>query len=107
MLHCTKKKKRLQAAIEIMNKAIENHPKEATLYVARAGVKLDMLRVESALTDIEKAIELDPEAPDAYILRGEIYLSYKKKSKAKQDFEKAIQLGTPVSELLPQLHECR
>lgn len=71
----------------------------AVIYVARAGVELDMLKSNLAMLDLEKAIQLDPSQAEAYLMRGRIYLLQKKKAQAKQDFEKAVSLGVPQSEV--------
>lgn len=101
------KEKKFNAAVGLISKLIAEHPGDAVLYVARAGLEVDMEHIDLALIDLEEAIRLDADAPDAFILRGEIYLSQKKKALAKQDFEKAIRLGVPQSDLRVQIQQCR
>ena len=101
------KEKKFSDAVEIISKLIAEYPNDAVLYVARAGVEVDMEHIDLALIDLEEAIRLDPKDTDAFILRGEVYLSQKKKMLARQDFEKAIQLGVPQSDLHSQIQQCR
>lgn len=101
------KEKKFNEAIDIIGKMITEFPEDATLYVARADIEVDMNHVDLALIDLEEAMRLAPDSPDAFLLRGDIYLSQKKKVLARQDFEKAIQLGVPKSDLSHQMQQCR
>jgi len=101
------KEKKFSDAVDVISKLIVEYPNDPVLYVARAGVEVDMEHTDLALIDLEEAIRLDPKAADAFILRGEVYLSQKKKAMARQDFEKAIQLGVPQSDLRTQIQQCR
>lgn len=101
------KEKKFSEAVDVISKLITEYPNDAVLFIARAGVEVDMEHTDLALIDLEEAIRLDPKAADAFILRGEVYLSQKKKLLARQDFEKAIQLGVPQSDLRAQIQQCR
>lgn len=79
----------------------------AVIYVARAGVELDMKKTDLALMDLDEAIRLDPEQAEAYLMRGQVYLLQKKKSMAKRDLEKAVSLGIPQSEVRALMRQCK
>lgn len=105
------KERRYEAALFILNGMLAEEPEDAAqsavLYVARAGVELDMQHEDLALVDLETAIRLDPSQPEAYLRRGQIYLSQKKKELAKRDFEKAAALGVPQTEVRELLRQCK
>ena len=79
----------------------------ALVYVARAGVELDMRRDDLALMDLDEAIRLDDTQAEAYMMRGQVYLMQDKKTQAKRDFEKAVSLGVPQSEVREWLMRCQ
>ena len=86
---------------------VSQHPGNADLLVARAGLELEMGQMEVALFDLDSALGLSPSDAGIYVMRGNIYLLKKEKELAKSDFEKAISLGYPRRELHSQLEECR
>ena len=79
----------------------------AVVYVARAGVELDMRREDLALLDLHEAIRLDAGQAEAYMMRGQVYLMQDKKAQARRDFEKAVSLGVPQSEAREWLMRCQ
>lgn len=101
------KEGKFRESLDLLNKLLVEYPKDAMLYVARAGVEKEMAHLELALVDLEEALRLDPALVDAYLMRGELYLLQKRKSLAKQDFEKALSLGVPQADLKEQLQQCR
>lgn len=79
----------------------------AVVWVARAGVELDMHRDDLALLDLNEALRLDAEQTEAYMMRGQVYLMQDKKALARCDFEKAVSLGVPPSEVRDWLLRCK
>ena len=79
----------------------------ALVYIARAGVELDMRHDDLALVDLNEAIRLDTGQAEAYMMRGQVYLMQDKKTQAKRDFEKAVSLGVPQSEARKWLMRCK
>ena len=94
-------------ALELLNKMMIEHPQDATLFVARAGVEQDMKQIDLAILDLEEALRLNTSQTEAYLMRGQIYLTQKKKDLAKRDFEKAISLGVPQADLRDLLQQCK
>lgn len=83
-------------------------PRElAVVYVARAGVELDMRNADLALMDLDEAVRLDPEQVEAYLMRGRVYLMKGRKTQAKRDLEKAVSLGVPPSEVRELMRQCK
>ncbi|NDV59623.1 lipopolysaccharide assembly protein LapB [Bacteroides sp. 519] len=107
LVSLNQKEKKYTEALDILNRMLIEFPQDATLYMMKAGIEIDMELLDVALIDLEEAIRINPESPDAYIYRGELYLHQNKKKLAKQDFERAISLGIPKSELSEQLQKCR
>lgn len=107
LVSLNQKEKKYADALNILNNMIHELPKDATLYIMKAGIEIDMELFDAALIDLEEAIQISPETPDAYLYRGDLYLYQNKKSLAKQDFQRAIDLGIPKSELTEQLQRCR
>ncbi len=106
--HCEASLRVLDAMLADKGGASAYTPSELSLvYVARAGVALDMRHPDSALLDLEQALLLDSLQPDAYLLRARIYLSRKKKSQARHDLERALSLGAPQGEVRGLLEQCR
>ena len=101
------KEKKFRESLNILNRLLVEHPEDATLYVARAGVEQEMGHTDLAMVDLEEALRLDPASIEAYLIRGELYLVQKKKSLARQDFEKAISLGVPPADVRDQLQQCK
>lgn len=79
----------------------------ALVYIARAGVELDMHHDDLALVDLNEAIRLNTGQAEAYMMRGQVYLMQDKKTQAKRDFEKAVSLGVPQSEARKWLMRCK
>ncbi len=107
---------RFEAALRLLGAMLENPVEDgkeweksevALLYVARAGVELQMKLPDLALLDLEEALRLDASQADAYLMRGQIYLEQGKKPGARRDFEKAAELGIPQSELRTWMQQCK
>lgn len=79
----------------------------AVVYVARAGVELDMLNPDLALMDLDEAVSLDPTQAEAYLMRGRVYLMKEKKTQAKRDLDKAVSLGVPQGEVRELVQRCK
>lgn len=107
LVSLNQKEKKFTEALDMLNAMLQESAQDATLYMMRAGIQIDMELLDAALIDLEEAIRITPDSPDAYIYRGELYLAQNKKTLAKQDFERAIILGVPKSELSEQISKCR
>ena len=76
--------KNFRQAMEILNTLISENPQNATFYLTRANVEMDITQPEMALIDVDHSIALNPKLPDAFILRGDLHLRMKKKDLARQ-----------------------
>lgn len=79
----------------------------AVVYMARAGIELDMLNPDLALMDLDEAVRLDPMQSEAYLMRGRVYLMKGKKGLARRDLDKAVSLGIPQSEVRELMNQCK
>jgi tetratricopeptide (TPR) repeat protein len=80
-------------AIADMGKAIEQSPKAANLYFARANYAISIGRGEDALKDLDRVIQLDPQSESAYWIRGNFRYSLNDKAGAIADFSQVIRLN--------------
>lgn len=61
--------------LEILDRQIEKHPKDASLLASRAQVLLNMGQVKEASYDINKAVKLEPDNDKYLILQADIYFA--------------------------------
>lgn len=80
-------------AIADISKAIEQSPKAANLYFARANYAISMGRSEDALKDLDRVIQLDPQSESAYWIRGNYRFSLNDKAGAIADLAQVIRLN--------------
>ncbi len=71
--------------------AIRLRPKDARLYLNRAGRYADRGEYEKALADLTEAIRINPEDAEAYCDRGSIWFSTGDLPRAIRDFSAAIE----------------
>jgi serine/threonine-protein kinase len=80
------------AALEILNKAIQRHPKLPWAYTMRGHCYVRMKNDQAALADFNQVLQLRSESPAALDARGLIYSRAKEYDKAVRDFSEAIRL---------------
>ena len=86
------KNKRLQLAIDLMERAIKLNPNNAD-YCYNLGIVLhDLKQLEVAVASYDKAIQLDPDYAEAYYNRGNALQDLKQLGVAVASYDKAIQL---------------
>jgi tetratricopeptide (TPR) repeat protein len=82
----------LKGALDSYNKAINQNPKEADLYVNR-GIALDELgQHKAAIADYTKALDLKPDQILAYYNRANAHQQLKENDQAIADYTKIITL---------------
>ncbi len=84
---------RLKDALESLNRALDENPKNAYAYSNRSLVYLKQNEFEKAREDIRKSIELDPSNPYAFKHSALIFLSLNETEHACNDLYKAVELG--------------
>jgi len=86
------KKKRYNAALSDLNRAIELNPKFAESYLNR-GIVFDNLReFDKAILDFNYAIHLEPEYAEAYYNRGHLFQARRKFDLAIADYLSTIEI---------------
>ena len=86
------KNKRLQLAIDLMERAIKLNPNNAD-YCYNLGIVLyDLKQLDVAVASYDKAIQLDPDYAEAYYNRGNALQDLKQLGAAVASYDKAIQL---------------
>ena len=86
------KNKRLQLAVDLMERAIKLNPNSAD-YCYNLGIVLhDLKQLEVAVASYDKAIQLDPDYAEAYYNRGNALQDLKQLEAAVVSYDKAIQL---------------
>ncbi|NPA31677.1 MAG: tetratricopeptide repeat protein [Chloroflexi bacterium] len=87
-----------EAALEDLNKAIEQNPHFPEAFAARGNVHLSLGRPVSAVEDFNKALQFGlADEASVYINRGLAYFQMDIYDLAEQDFQKALELN-PESE---------
>jgi serine/threonine-protein kinase len=79
-------------ALEILNKAIQRHPKMPWAYTMRGHCYVRTGDDQAALADFNRVLQLRPDSPAALDARGLIYSRAKQYDKAVADFNEAIRL---------------
>ena len=86
------KNKRLQLAIDLMERAIKLNPNNAD-YCYNLGIVLyDLKQLDAAVASYDKAIQLDPDYAEAYYNRGNALQHLRRFDAAASSYDKAIQL---------------
>ncbi|MCG3771255.1 MAG: TPR repeat-containing protein YrrB [Nitrosomonadaceae bacterium] len=94
------KNKRLQLAVDLMERAIKLNPNSAD-YCYNLGIVLhDLKQLEVAVASYDKAIQLDPDYAEAYYNRGNALQDLKRFDAAASSYDKAIQLKPDLDYLI-------
>lgn len=107
MVMLDEKEHRTAAALEEMNRLVQEYPDDALLLKMRANLYLGQEQWEAALLDLETAVRKDLSDAEVCVVLGDTYLKVKKKSDARAAFEQAISRGLPRAELAPRLKACK
>ena len=86
--------KKLNPALEDLNKAIEVKPDLVDAYIERGMVFLQARRFDDAIGDLTRAIEIDPQNVKAYAMRASAKLQAEANDDALSDVNQALQLAT-------------
>ena len=85
--------KKLNFALDDLNKAIEGKPDLVDAYIERAVVFVQARRFDDAIGDLTRAIELDPQNVRAYAMRASAKLQAEANDDALNDVSQALQLA--------------
>ncbi|MGH7184735.1 MAG: tetratricopeptide repeat protein, partial [Pseudomonadota bacterium] len=85
--------KKLNPALEDLNKAIEVKPDLVDAYIERGMVFLQARRFDDAIGDLTRAIEIDPQNVKAYAMRASAKLQAEANDDALNDVNQALQLA--------------
>ena len=107
LLMVDEKEGRQMAAMEEMNRLVQEYPDDTTLLLMRANLYLNREQWEVALLDLETVVEREAQDPAPCILMGDACLRVGRKSEARKAFERAIARGVPPAELRERLKECK
>jgi len=86
--------KKLNPALEDLNKAIEVNPDLVDAYIERGMVFAQARRFDDAIGDLTRAIEIDPQNVKAYAMRASAKLQAEANDDALSDVNQALQLAT-------------
>ena len=86
--------KKLNPALEDLNKAIEVKPDLVDAYIERGMVFAQARRFDDAIGDLTRAIEIDPQNVKAYAMRASAKLQAEANDDALSDVNQALQLAT-------------
>ena len=86
--------KKLNPALEDLNKAIEAKPDLVDAYIERGMVFAQARRFDDAIGDLTRAIEIDPQNVKAYAMRASAKLQAEANDDALSDVNQALQLAT-------------
>jgi tetratricopeptide (TPR) repeat protein len=87
--------KDMDAAIELFNRALGDHPDSFTILSIRASAYERKGERDKAMADYTRMIALRPENPDGWNARGHMYKEDKEYDKAIADFTACIPLSPP------------
>ncbi len=82
--------KKYSAAQELIQKQIDQNPKQAGPYLLRAKIFAAQNNVAQAEASLLKSIELQPDSPFAYLLLGRLYASSGKIDQAFANFQTVV-----------------
>ena len=89
------REKQYDKAGMLLGLLIEEHPGNASFYIARSDLMREQGFYELALMDIAKAIELEPDNPGYYTLQAILYEKTGKDDAAAKSRRKAAMTGEP------------
>jgi tetratricopeptide (TPR) repeat protein len=88
-----------QIALEALHIAIGQHSYSSELYVRRAQLFLDNLKLNSAKNDLDTAFSIDNDNPDAYIALAEWHSKKGQHNRSIQNLKKAAELLESYDEI--------
>lgn len=88
-----------QIALEALHIAIGQHSYSSELYVRRAQLYLDNLKLNSAKEDLDVAFSIDTDNPDAFIALAEWYSKKGQHNRAIQNLKRAADLLESFDEI--------
>ena len=100
------RKKSLEYALTMFQKAVEIDPEYASAYAGLADAlsvmfllfNPDMARVEEAKVYADKALELEPDLAEAHVARGMVYSCLRDYETSNREFEEAMRLDPKLFE---------
>ncbi len=85
--------RRLDKAIESIDKAVGLNPKNPLAYSIRGTIRFSRKEYDLAIADLNEAIRLEPDQPSSgYYIRGAAWYMKKDYAKAIEDLDKALEL---------------
>lgn len=81
---------KLQDAIELFTKAIEQDPKDHFSYSNRSAVFLTLEEIDKAFDDAQKCIDIQPDWSKGYIRKGNVLIEAEKLDEAEEQFRIAL-----------------
>ncbi len=85
----------IEAALNVYDRLIQDHPGHAILWVHKAEVLLELDRREEAEQALDRALEINPDLAPAYYLRGTLRMQEGEYPGALHLFRQAARLTTP------------
>ena len=82
-----------QQAVTLLNKALQQNPKNAVAYNNRGNAYRELNQLNKAMQDYNKAISLRPKFVKAYNNRGNIYYDQKNYQMAVRDYNQTLTLN--------------
>ncbi len=89
-----------QPAMDDINKAIEQEPREPLYYVTRASLAVRVSMFDECIESCQNALRLNPDIIDAYRIMGYAQLQKGDKTSARQNLQKAIDMGDEAARML-------
>lgn len=80
-------------AVREYTRAIQRNPNQASLYVSRAIVYINLLALTESRQDVEKALTVDPNSFIAWALRGELLALNKDYAAALLSYNRSIEIS--------------
>lgn len=91
------------AALKLLDELIQKYPDNPTVLGYKAGILIDLDRVEEAEAALDKALEINPNYARAYLIRGTIRMDEKETVGALQLYRQAARLAPPTDRELMNL----
>ncbi len=89
-----------QPAMDDINKAIEQEPREPLYHVTRASLAVRVSMFDECIESCQNALRLNPDIIDAYRIMGYAQLQKGDKTSARQNLQKAIDMGDEAARML-------
>jgi tetratricopeptide (TPR) repeat protein len=89
----------IEAALNVFDRLIQDHPGHAILWVHKAETLLDLDRKEEAEQALDRALEINPDLAPAYYLRGTFRMQEGEYPGALHLFRQAARLAPPSDRL--------